>query len=94
MSKNTRRRNRLLERGSTCHWCGIEVQYIHANAWAKGTMPSNFATVDHLDDRLSRPDRDHRAARGERTVLACLECNLRRNREQQLLGRPGDAPVD
>jgi hypothetical protein len=84
VSKNSRRRTRLLARGRRCHWCGIEVIYIHAPEWTRGAMPANFATVDHLDDRLSCPGRANRApAPGERTVLACLACNLRRNREQQ-----------
>ena len=85
MAKNTRRRNRLLARGATCHWCGVKVVYVHASEWAKGTMPQQFATLDHLDDRLSCPDRERRPpAEAERTVLACLACNLRRNREAQL----------
>lgn len=93
MAKNTRRRSRLLARGATCHWCGIEVVYVHAREWPSGAMPDNFATLDHLDDRLSCPDREHRPPTPEaRTVLACLACNLRRNREQQLLAKNGRRP--
>ena len=88
MSKNTRRRNQLLARGTTCHWCGVEVIYIHAKEWPKGTMPRNFATVDHLDDRLSCPDRGNGPSKpGERTTLACFACNMQRNRDQQLMMR-------
>ena len=85
MSRNSRRRNNLLKRGTTCYWCGVEVVYIRADKWAKGTMPANFATVDHLYDRLAYPDRHNRPpTQEERTVLACRACNQRRNREQQL----------
>ena len=83
MSKYSRRRNRLLSRGRVCFWCGVEVVYIHAEEWPKGTMPANFATVDHLYDRLTYPDRQAAdAIRGERTVLACFACNQRRNQER------------
>jgi hypothetical protein len=94
MSRNSRRRSRLLNRGRLCHWCGVEVTYIHAREWARGAMPANFATVDHLDDRLSCPNRADRApAPEERTVLECLACNLRRNREQQArLAKDGFRP--
>ncbi|MFN8594310.1 MAG: hypothetical protein U0031_22885 [Thermomicrobiales bacterium] len=82
MAKNTRRRNQLLSRDPRCHWCGVAVIYIRAERWAKGTMPANFATVDHLRDRLAFPDREQlTAGEGEQTVLACLACNLRRNEE-------------
>lgn len=57
MSRNSRRRERLMERSGVCFWCGVEVVYVHAAEWAKGTMPANFATVDHLHDRLTYPGR-------------------------------------
>ena len=48
-------------------------------------MPANFATVDHLYDRLTYPDRHETPpAQEERTVLACRACNQRRNRERQM----------
>ena len=48
-------------------------------------MPANFATVDHLYDRLTYPDRHETPPlQEERTVLACRACNQRRNRERQM----------
>jgi hypothetical protein len=86
MSRNSRRRNNLFKRGNTCIWCGVTLVYVRVDAWPKGTMPENFATVDHLYDRLTYPNRHQKVpAQEERTVLACRTCNQRRNREQQLV---------
>lgn len=75
----------MLKQGATCHWCGVDLVYIRVDSWPKGAMPDNFATVDHLYDRLTYPDREHTAPRHqEQTVLACHACNQRRNRERQV----------
>ena len=85
MSRNSRRRHNLLKRGNICFWCGVEVVYLRTDKWPKGTMPGHFATVDHLYDRLTYPNRHEQPpTQEERTVLACRACNQRRNRERQL----------
>lgn len=85
MARNSRRRDNLLKRGNTCFWCGVTVVYTRVDAWPKGKMPVNFATVDHLYDRLTYPDRHETPPlQEERTVLACRACNQRRNRERQI----------
>ncbi|MGH2615957.1 MAG: hypothetical protein ACRDJC_12005 [Thermomicrobiales bacterium] len=72
MSKYARRRQRLLSRGNTCHWCGVELVSMRKDRWPKGAMPPNFATLDHLRDRLTYPDRQHMpVGPEEQTVLAC-----------------------
>src|SRR5690348_16554359 len=60
-----------------CHWCGKPVRAIVAKSGEP--TPHDMATVDHLDSRLS-PNRGK--AQGHRTVLACFECNQKRNDDE------------
>ena len=71
-SKLTRRRAHLMEQDPHCYWCHCEVVYFLQKGGGK--MPDNFATLDHLNDRiLGGP----RPVRGQ-IVLACLRCNNER----------------
>jgi len=77
-NSNKRRKENLFREDPHCYWCGIEViNYPLADG---ERMPDNFATLDHLDTRLS-------GNRGviknqTRTVLACSKCNFDRGVEE------------
>lgn len=71
MRKTRQRREALMAADPHCHWCGTPVIYYTLSPREK--VPSNFATIDHLNSRASGP----RPADGE-TVLACNSCNQRR----------------
>jgi hypothetical protein len=77
-------RRRLWEHDPHCHWCR-EVTVLppqYPGKIAKGAARGNWATIDHLDARHSKERGKHV---GEfRRVLACLECNNRRDREATL----------
>lgn len=74
MSEQARLRKRLeklhRQRGGKCHWCGC-VTLLRARG-DKTPNRSVDATIDHLDSRLSGR---RGQVEGERTVLACYQCN-------------------
>lgn len=78
-----RRRLSLFQRDPHCHWCGRLTRYDYVPGVK--TQPPDLATIDHLDNRRKRGDKRERerssipdVVPGERTVLACRECNERR----------------
>lgn len=67
-------RRSLFARNPNCHWCGRLTRWLPL---ANGALPPDAATSDHMVSR------NHRLP-GQRTriVLACYECNQRRNTEE------------
>lgn len=75
-------RERMWRNDPRCHWCGCRTVLPPAGAGShRKNIPTNEATIDHLDSRLS-PDRG-KFNGCYRRVLACLRCNNRRNDEEQ-----------
>lgn len=81
-------RRQLWEMHPNCHWCQkptiLPPKY--SDQFRQGQVKPNFATVEHLDSRLSHERGKHP---GEfRRVIACWKCNNERNdREQRALPR-------
>jgi len=68
-----KRRKNLMRVNPHCYWCGVEV----VDGLRKGgTIPDNFATVDHLFDRVFDI---HRRWNPFSLVLSCYRCNFQRN---------------
>lgn len=83
-----RRRSRLFVlQGGRCFWCQCTVVELPPVPRRKHP-PQNMATLDHLDSRLS-PHRGQWRPGVERTVLACLGCNLRRGAAEESALRAG-----
>lgn len=89
-----------------CHWCGrptvlfVVPPQSPSRVRRHGEHFPDRATIDHLDTKSSG-QRKQRNNQEERTVLACYECNQRKNTEEQaatpkeeLHRRSGRYPVD
>ena len=70
-AKRTRLLNRLLEKSSICHWCGVPV---FKNPPGESNQRNNTATVDHIISRA-----EDGADIYDNVVLACRRCNERRS---------------
>jgi hypothetical protein len=64
--------------GGKCFWCGIDTVL---ESPAKGRLPDNLATVDHLRPKHD-PTRREKVSKGteRRIVLACRKCNHERDK--------------
>jgi 5-methylcytosine-specific restriction endonuclease McrA len=72
-------RRRLYDRDPHCHWCGRLTVFGPPRNHV--TTPGDLGTIDHLRPRY-HPGRNEWLEAGERRrVLACFECNQRRNDE-------------
>ena len=80
MSKRAEKKWALFRlQGGRCYYCKCKMVFWDHHKRHE-TLPPNYATFEHLDDRYS-PDRGQRF--GEyRIVLACSECNNRRAEER------------
>ena len=90
MSNTRKTRIRLWENDPRCHWC----EKITVNPYrlrdggetydeGRGNAPHNLATVDHVYPRIDRKLKIiKRLNQRNPLVLACFECNQRRNVEQ------------
>jgi hypothetical protein len=77
-----RRRAILMSHHPFCHWC--EKKLIYFKMEGGGKLPSDFATIDHINSRLMYPDGRPKIGR---RVLSCPECNQgRANEEMKSLG--------
>lgn len=80
-SRNERIRRRRVklfhEQKGRCYWCSCEMTLEQPE---DQPLPRNFATIEHLDDRLSGR---RGSMPGERTVVACTDCNERRGRDSE-----------
>lgn len=90
MAHNGRHRRRLLKlwhEDNRCHFCNQPTILVLAPSGVSGRLRhivqfAERATIDHLHSRLS--GRKTQINDGtESTVLACYECNQRRNDEEQ-----------
>jgi len=84
--KNRRLRN-LLKQDPHCLWCGCEVEYFIPKKFER--LPDNFATIDHLNDKIlerKRPEPikkiNGRTIFCITTVLSCKKCNEERANEK------------
>jgi len=71
---------RLYNENPHCHWCGC-LTILTNEAHIKMPDPK-MATVDHLISRYDPRRWLHTAANEQRKVLACFECNQRRQKEE------------
>lgn len=75
---------RLFNLNPHCHWCGCLT--INTNEPAiKGTPNPRMATIDHTISRLDPRRWLHTETNTQRKVLACFECNQRRQKEEHAL---------
>jgi 5-methylcytosine-specific restriction endonuclease McrA len=80
--KTAKRKAALFARDPHCHWCGKLTVLIPASP-GRRRFYENEATVDHLYPRFNPARHIPRPPGEQRTVLACRECNDRRNVEAE-----------
>lgn len=69
-SDKERRLRKFWRQGGRCHWCGGEMT-LQLNP--NGKPPRNYASFEHLQRR-----REGGAGKPNNVVLACRDCNNRR----------------
>ncbi len=74
------------EQGGLCHWCRGPMILVEPSA--KGRLPPNACTIDHLRSRLDPtrqiPPRDQE----RRLVAACHRCNTTRGSKESIVVLP------
>lgn len=81
-AKRRRQRAALFAlQGGRCFWCGASMTLPAYPPLRHRRPPANEATIDHLDSRWS-PERGRHNGES-RHVLACWDCNGRRNTAEQ-----------
>lgn len=71
-----RRRQRLIaEQDNKCMYCGCEMVFFPLKYQQRS--PSNYATIEHTQDRFSIKRIDHRGKK-ETLGVACFKCNTSR----------------
>ena len=73
----------LHQKDPHCHWCKRLTILTDESDHHKG-LPLNAATIDHLVSRLNVHRWVKKKAGQRRKVLACYECNQRRNIQETL----------
>ena len=82
MSRKQQRKRlyRLVKEKPICYWCKREVK-LYKKIEKGEVHPLDMATIDHKCHRLDPAREEVYKTPGEKTVLACLECNRKRGRE-------------
>lgn len=82
-NKPAKVRARLYKQNPYCYYCGVLTVLIDFKTFPKNTLfPKNYATLEHLYDKLSGL-RKHNVETPK--VIACAKCNHKRGRAAQLL---------
>jgi hypothetical protein len=78
-----KRRQKMVERFPFCYWCERFLIEYPPDAFRKGKLPDDFATIDHVYSRMNGT----RPLRGV-WVLCCPPCNhMRSKQEERELGK-------
>ncbi len=77
-AQKKRRRERLYEeQDGKCYYCGCPTIIINYTK-NPDKFPDNLATLEHLDNKLSK---DRKPGEPARVVMACYRCNQERGAE-------------
>ena len=72
--RERRRRHRMRERATHCHYCGCELVFYPLAKFER--TPDNYATIEHLNSRLQYPNgRPEAWGKARSLVVACHRCN-------------------
>lgn len=83
-------RRLLFKQNPHCHWCNVLTVLVPDHMVTPAQL-LNMATVDHVKSRCEARTREEWSAPSNQ-VLACHQCNQRRNREF-LAANPGARPL-